>query len=102
MALGGNALVKKGQTGSSDEQFRNLLVPIRQVARLSAGYRLIITHGNGPQVGNLLLQEECCDAAPKMPLEVLVAQTQGQIGYMIESSLDTELAALAHLPQFQS
>ncbi|HYS44410.1 MAG TPA: carbamate kinase, partial [Geobacteraceae bacterium] len=47
----------------------------------------------GPQVGNLLLQQECCDAVPKLPLEILVAQTQGQIGYMIESTLDAELAA---------
>ena len=45
-------------------------------------------------MGNLLLQEECCDVVPRMPLEILVAQTQGQIGYMIESSLDTELASL--------
>jgi carbamate kinase len=94
IALGGNALVKKNQTGSSDEQFRNLRVPIRQIARLSTGYRVIITHGNGPQVGNLLLQKECCDTVPRMPLEILVAQTQGQIGYMIESSLDTELGSL--------
>jgi carbamate kinase len=94
IALGGNALLKKGQTGSADEQFQNLKVPIRQIARLSTRYRIIITHGNGPQVGNLLLQEECCEIAPRMPLEILVAQTQGQIGYMIESSLDTELAFL--------
>ena len=94
VALGGNALVRKGQVGSAAEQFENLKVPIRQIARLSRRFRIIITHGNGPQVGNLLLQEECCDLVPKMPLEMLVAQTQGQIGYMIESTLDTELAAL--------
>jgi len=91
IALGGNALVKKGQAGTAKEQFHNLRVPVRQIARLSRRYSIIITHGNGPQVGNLLLQEECCDAAPKMPLEILVAQTQGQIGYMIESTLDGEL-----------
>ena len=45
-------------------------------------------------MGNLLLLEECCAAAPRMPLEILVAQTQGQIGYMIESTLDEELAIL--------
>ncbi|HPE46286.1 MAG TPA: carbamate kinase, partial [Deltaproteobacteria bacterium] len=50
-----------------------------------------ITHGNGPQVGNLLLQQECTGEVPRMPLEILVAQTQGQIGYMIESTLDSEL-----------
>lgn len=92
VALGGNALVKKGQVGTAAEQFENLRVPMRQIARLADRFRIIVTHGNGPQVGNLLLQEECCDAAPKMPLEILVAQTQGQIGYMIESTLDGELS----------
>ncbi|HVN24659.1 MAG TPA: carbamate kinase [Syntrophorhabdales bacterium] len=91
VALGGNALIKKDQIGTAEEQFQNLRTPMRQIARLSRHYRIIITHGNGPQVGNLLLQEECCDVAPKMPLEILVAQTQGQIGYMIESTLDSEL-----------
>jgi carbamate kinase len=94
VALGGNALVKTDQAGSAPEQFRNLSVPIRQIARLSGRFRIIITHGNGPQVGNLLLQEECCDLVPKMPLEILVAQTQGQIGYMIESTLDGQLVDL--------
>jgi carbamate kinase len=94
VALGGNALIRKGQEGTAQEQFENLKVPIRQIARLSRNYKIIITHGNGPQVGNLLLQQECCDAVPKLPLEILVAQTQGQIGYMIESTLDSELMEL--------
>lgn len=94
VALGGNALVLPGQKGSAEEQFQNLLVPVRQIARLAGHYRLIITHGNGPQVGNLLLQQESCDQVPKLPLEMLVAQTQGQIGYMIESTLDSELMRL--------
>jgi carbamate kinase len=94
VALGGNALIRKGQVGTVEEQFENLKVPIRQIARLSRKYRVIITHGNGPQVGNLLLQQECCDTVPQLPLEILVAQTQGQIGYMIESTLDSELMAL--------
>jgi carbamate kinase len=94
VALGGNALIRKGQDGTIEQQFDNLKIPIRQLARLSREYRLIITHGNGPQVGNLMLQQECCDAVPRLPLEILVAQTQGQIGYMIESTLDSELTAL--------
>ena len=94
VALGGNALIRKGQVGTVDEQFENLKVPIRQIARLSRHYRIIITHGNGPQVGNLLLQQELQDAVPRLPLEILVAQTQGQIGYMIESTLDSELMEL--------
>lgn len=91
IALGGNALIKKGQTGTADQQFENLSLPMKQIAELSRKYRLVITHGNGPQVGNLLLQQESCDKVPKMPLEVIGAMTQGQIGYMIESSLDTAL-----------
>jgi carbamate kinase len=94
VALGGNALIRKGQVGTAQEQFFNLRRPMQQIARLSKRYRIIITHGNGPQVGNLLLQQESCDAVPKLPLELLVAQTQGQIGYMIESTLDGEFLRL--------
>jgi carbamate kinase len=97
IALGGNALVRKGQVGTIEEQFENLKVPIRQIARLSRQHKIIITHGNGPQVGNLLLQQESCTEVPRLPLEILVAQTQGQIGYMIESSLDTALMELGVL-----
>jgi carbamate kinase len=99
VALGGNALIKKGEAGTVEEQFENLRVPISQIARLSKRYRLIITHGNGPQVGNLLLKQESCDRVPKLPLEILVAQTQGQIGYMIESTLDSEIMKQRITPQ---
>jgi len=91
VALGGNALIRKGQQGSIEEQFENLKRPIRQIARLASDYRVVITHGNGPQVGSLLLQQEACRDVPRLPLEILVAQTEGQIGYMIESSLDEAL-----------
>jgi carbamate kinase len=94
VALGGNALIRKGEEGSVSQQFKNLAVPIRQIAKLSQDFRIIITHGNGPQVGNLLLQQESCKEVPKLPLEILVAQTQGQIGYMIESTLDSQLMDL--------
>ena len=91
IALGGNALIKKGQAGTIDEQFENLKTPLADIARLSKDHKIILTHGNGPQVGNLLLQQECCNDVPRLPLEILVAQTEGQIGYMIESTLDGEL-----------
>jgi carbamate kinase len=91
IALGGNALIQKGQIGTAQEQFANLKIPLRQIARLSQNYRIVITHGNGPQAGNLLLQQESCGAVPNMPLEIIVAMTQGQIGYMIESTLDRAL-----------
>lgn len=91
IAFGGNALIKKGQAGTHKEQFINLKQPMRQVARLSRKYKIVITHGNGPQIGNLLLQQESCSEVPKMPLEIIGAMTQGQIGYMLESSLDDAL-----------
>lgn len=91
IALGGNALIQKGQRGTAEEQFANLKVPMRQIARLSRDYRIVLTHGNGPQAGNLLLQQESCREVPNMPLEIIVAMTQGQIGYMLESSLDRAL-----------
>ena len=94
VALGGNALIRKGRTGTVADQLETLRAPMRQIARLSKHYRIIITHGNGPQVGNLLLQQESSPEVPPLPLEILVAQTQGQIGYMIESTLDSELMAL--------
>ncbi len=99
IALGGNALIKKGQQGTIGEQFKNLTVPVRQIAALSRDRDIIITHGNGPQVGNLLLQQESCADVPSLPLEILVAMTQGQIGYMIESTLDTQLMELGVEPQ---
>ena len=91
VALGGNALIRKWQEGTIEEQFENLKRPIRQIARLASDYRVVITHGNGPQVGSLLLQQEACQEVLRLPLEILVAQTEGQIGYMIESSLDEAL-----------
>jgi len=99
LAFGGNALIRKGQAGTIEEQLENLRNPISQAARLSKEYRLIITHGNGPQVGDLLNRQECCPNTQPLPLEILVAQTQGQIGYMIESTLDTELMALGETTQ---
>jgi len=89
VAFGGNALIQSGQKGTAEEQFENLKLTMRQIAKLSKKYKIVITHGNGPQVGNLLLQQESCDEVPKMPLEIIGAMTQGQIGYTIESSLDT-------------
>ena len=91
VAFGGNALIQSGQEGTAEQQFENLKLTMRQMAKLSQKYKIVITHGNGPQVGNLLLQQESCDEVPKMPLEIIGAMTQGQIGYMIESSLDTAL-----------
>ncbi len=91
IAFGGNALIKQGQLGTAREQFDNLETPLSQIAKLSKTNKIVITHGNAPQVGNLLLQQESSMQFPKMPLEILVAMTQGQVGFMIEKTLDNEL-----------
>lgn len=94
IALGGNALIQKGQEGTAEQQLDNLKHAMRVIARLDRDYRVVISHGNGPQVGNLLLQMESCQEVPVMPMYVMGAMTQGQIGYMIESSLNTALSEL--------
>jgi len=94
VALGGNALIKPGERGTPEQMINNLQAPIKQIAKLSEKYNIIITHGNGPQVGALLLQQEASDEITRMPLQILVAETQGQIGFLIESTLDEELTRL--------
>ncbi len=94
IALGGNALIKPGEIGTTEEMINNLRSPIKQIAELSKEYNIVITHGNGPQVGNLLLQQEATETISKRPLQILVAETQGQIGFLIESTLDEELMTL--------
>lgn len=94
-ALGGNAILRGNQTGTIDEQEANALDTCRNVIELiKRGYDVVITHGNGPQVGNLLLRNEAGSNVyklPKMPLDVCVADTQGEIGYMIERSMRNAL-----------
>ncbi|UCC93193.1 MAG: carbamate kinase [Thermoplasmata archaeon] len=89
VAFGGNAILKERQRGTAEEQFANLEAALEYVADLvQEGHRVIITHGNGPQVGVLMRQgEAAADMVPEMPLDVLVAKTQGQIGYMIQHTL---------------
>ena len=58
VALGGNALIRKGEEGTIKQQFENLKLPMRQIAELSKKYNVLVTHGNGPQVGSLMLQQE--------------------------------------------
>ncbi len=89
VALGGNAIKQAEQKGTTDEQFRNVDVTAAQMAKIArAGYRLVITHGNGPQAGALLIQQEETDAlVPAQTLAVCGAMTQGQIGWMIQNRL---------------
>lgn len=93
VALGGNAFLKKGQKGTAREQMKNIENAMEHVVGLlKKGYRLVLTHGNGPQVGNLLLQQEKAGRfAPKMPLYVCVAESQGMMGYMIQETLYNKL-----------
>ena len=96
VAVGGNALVKEHQRGTFEEQSANMAGCVDVLAKLvKDGYRLIITHGNGPQVGNQYLRGELCSKdVPAMPLDVYGAETQGQIGYVIEQGLANRLRAL--------
>ena len=104
LAIGGNSLIKDKDHIALSWQYEAVKETVEYIADLIAeGLSLVITHGNGPQVGNLLLQQECCGEVPRLPLEILVAQTQGQIGYMIESTLDSELMDLGiHTQQLVS
>ena len=88
IALGGNALIKEGEEGHFKEQLDNVNKTTERIAELiKKGYFVVITHGNGPQVGNLEIQMSCNEEIPKMPLDVEDAMTQGQIGYFIQKSL---------------
>ncbi|MBI2460847.1 MAG: carbamate kinase [Candidatus Rokubacteria bacterium] len=96
VALGGNAILRSKELSSYEEQFENVRRTCRQIVRLIAeGFQPIFTHGNGPQVGNLLIQNEAAaHLVPPVPLDVCGAETQGQIGYMIQQALRNELGAL--------
>jgi carbamate kinase len=89
IALGGNALLRKGDKGTYWEQFRNAIETAQKIADLiELDYEIVITHGNGPQVGAILVQNDAAkNQVPPMPLDVLNAETQGQIGYMIQNAL---------------
>jgi carbamate kinase len=89
VVLGGNAVIRRGQEGNIAQQFANTQKALEEVMELiRRDYRLVITHGNGPQVGNLFLMVESTrDFIPELPLGVCVADTQSQIGYMIQQSL---------------
>jgi carbamate kinase len=93
-ALGGNALIRRGETGSIGVQRANVRRSAAALADLvEHGHELVVTHGNGPQVGFLAIEAEAARAiVPPPPLDVLVAETQGGIGYLIVQALRGELA----------
>ena len=95
VALGGNAIAPRGHGGTAAEQTDNLARAATVIADLVAdGHRPVVTHGNGPQVGNLLTKNElAAEVVPAMPLDWCVAQTQATIGFTLVTQLEWELAA---------
>ena len=91
VALGGNALLRRGQVLSAENQRENARVACRALAPLAREHELVLSHGNGPQVGLLALQGSAYTAVETYPLDVLGAQTEGMIGYIIQQELGNEL-----------
>lgn len=91
IAFGGNSLLRAGQTGTAEEQEQNCYETCKHLVNLiENNYNIIITHGNGPQVGNIYLRSDAGYSLyklPRMPLDISVADSQGEIGYMIERQM---------------
>ena len=93
IALGGNSILRAKQKGTAEEQYENIDRTAEQlIGLLSSGNRVVITHGNGPQVGNLFLALETAkDVVPPLPLDICGAATEGTMGYMIQNTLANRL-----------
>jgi carbamate kinase len=93
IALGGNALLQRGQNGTVEEQSGNVRKAVPKIADLiEDGYKVVLTHGNGPQVGATLLRHEAAKSiVPPFPLDACGAETQGFIGYLVQQELRNEL-----------
>src|SRR5436309_14848057 len=96
-ALGGNALLRRGQALTAENQRENARAACKALAVVAREHELVISHGNGPQVGLLALQGSAYTAVDTYPLDVLGAQTEGMIGYMLEQELGNELPFERHL-----
>jgi carbamate kinase len=94
LALGGNAILQRGEKGSFEQQYRNVQATMSQVADLVVdGWRVVVTHGNGPQIGATLIRHELARrSVPAFPLHACGAETQGFLGYVIQQCLQSELA----------
>jgi carbamate kinase len=86
-ALGGNALLRRGEPAEADAQRRNLMQAGRALAELALDHDLVVTHGNGPQVGLLALQSEAYRGVQPYPFDVLVAESEGMVGYLLDQTL---------------
>jgi carbamate kinase len=93
IALGGNALLRRGEPMTSEVQRRNVRIAAAAIAPVAQGNQLVISHGNGPQVGLLALQAAAYQPDEAFPLDVLDAETEGMIGYLIEQELGNLLPA---------
>lgn len=91
VALGGNALLHRGEPLEASVQRERVEAAARALAPIARGHGLVLTHGNGPQVGLLALQSEAYTAVHPYPLDVLVAESEGMIGYMLEQALQNEM-----------
>src|SRR3954447_23840556 len=91
VALGGNALLRRGEEMTSEKQRENVGIACAGLAPIASAHELVIAHGNGPQVGLLALQGAAYTKVPTYPLDVLGAETQGMIGYFIEQELGNRL-----------
>lgn len=94
IALGGNAIKKADEKGTAEEQFHNVRETCECIWELFADHEIVLTHGNGPQVGSILIQQASGEpCVPGMPLDICVAESQGLMGYMIQQSLRNTLEA---------
>src|SRR6516162_5974178 len=91
VALGGNALLRRGEPMTIENQVANVALACDHLAPLAAGNELVVAHGNGPQIGLLALSGAAYEAVPVYPLDVLGAETQGMVGYLIEQELTNRL-----------
>ncbi len=91
IALGGNALLKRGEPLEADAQRRNVARAVRSIAAIARAHQVVVTHGNGPQVGLLALQNEAYRGVRPYPLDVLGAESAGMIGYIVQQELRNEL-----------
>ncbi len=97
VALGGNALLRRGEALTAENQRENARAACKALAPVALEHELVISHGNGPQVGLLALQGSAYQAVDTYPLDVLGAQTEGMIGYIIQQELGNELPFERHL-----
>jgi carbamate kinase len=92
IALGGNALLRRGQPLTEENQLDNIKRATAQIAQLAENYQIVLTHGNGPQIGLLAVQNAAQEAVKPYPLDLLGAETDGMIGYLLEQELSNLLS----------